>query len=270
MELIDAWLAFYLAIGVAVGFLAGLLGIGGGIIMVPLMTYAFAQKGYAPEHLLHVALGTSMATIIFVSISSMRAQDRLGAVDWGVVKQLTPGLVAGGLVGTWIARYIPTFPLAVFFALFACYGATNMLVGWTPKPGTRRPGAIAMFAGGFFICLISSLVAVGGAAITIPFLVWATIPFRTALGSAAAAGVPLALASTVGYVVNGWNQVGLPPGNLGYVHMPALVGIAIGSALLAPIGARIGHRTPVKTLRRIFAVLMYVIAFRLLWGLYPH
>lgn len=266
--LFDAWLLFYLALGAVVGVFAGLFGVGGGAIQVPLMTMAFAAQGFDPEHILHMALGTGMATICFTSLSSLRAHHLLNAVDWTVLRQLTPGIVVGGFAGSLLARVIPTFPLAVIFTVFVFYAATNMLISWKPKPQRSLPGALGMFVAGFLICAFSALVAIGGAALTIPFLVFCNMPFHRAIGTSAAVGFPLALASTVGYIVNGYGQVGVPPYSIGYVYLPALIGIAIGSVLLAPFGARLAHRMPTRTLKRVFAAVMYVLATKLLVDLW--
>lgn len=267
MLYLDVWLIAYVALGLVVGFLAGMIGVGGGAMIVPITTAIFAARGFAPEHTLRIALATSMASIIFVSFSSMRAHHRHGAVDWTILKQMTPGLIVGAFFGTWLARYVPTLPLAVFFAAFVFYAGTNMLVGWKPKSRASTPGALGMFIAGFVICAIAAMVAVGGAALVIPFLVWRSVPFHTALGTAAAVGFPISIAASLGYIANGWALPGLPPGNLGYVHLPAVVGIAIGSALLAPIGAKLAHSSSVRTLRFIMAFVLYALAIKLIWGL---
>jgi len=181
---------------------------------------------------------------------------------------MTPGLVAGGFFGTWLARYIPTFPLAVIFCAFIFYVATNMLLNWRPKPARVKPSGTVYFVAGFVICTISALAAVGGAAMTIPFLVSYGSSFHLAVGTAAAVGFPLALSSTIGYIVNGWSVPDLPAGSLGYVYLPALAAITIGTAITAPLGARFAHRSSVTTLKRIFAISMYVVVAKLLHGLW--
>lgn len=266
-EFLSVWFVFYLVVGLLVGFLSGLVGMGGGAVIVPAMTWALTTRGYSTEHVLHVALGTSMAAIAVVCYLSARAHAAHGAVDWGIVRRMTPGLIAGAFFGTWLARIIPTFPLALFYAFMICYAATNMLVQWKPPVAGRMLGWFGMFIAGFVICTLAALAAVGGAAMTIPFLAWTGVAFHTAIGTAAGVSVPLAIASAIGYIVNGLDQTGLPPMSLGYVHLPAFVGIALGSSLLSPLGARIAHRTSAIALRRIFAVLMYTIAIKLAWSL---
>ena len=266
-EILDASFAVYLAIGLVVGFFAGMIGVGGGAIIVPVTTAVFGARGFPAEHVLRMALATSMASIIFVSFSSMRAHHDHGAVSWTILRQMLPGLIAGGFAGTWLARYIPTLPLAILFAAFMTYAAANMLIGWKPDARTRTPGIVGMSIAGFLICVVAALVAVGGAAMVIPYLLWCSVPFHTALGTAAAVGFPISIAATLGYVVNGWNQSGLPWGSLGYVYLPAVAGIAIGSALLAPVGARLAHSSSVRTLRIVMAVVMFGLSIKLIWGL---
>lgn len=264
---LDGWFLVYVAIGLVVGLLAGMLGIGGGAIIVPATTAVFGARGFPAHHVLHMALATSMASIIFVSYSSMRAHHAHGAVNWTILRRMLPGILAGAFFGTWLARYIPTLPLAILFAAFIFYAGTNMLVGWKPDAHARTPGAVGMSIAGFVICAIAALVAVGGAAMVIPFLLWCSVPFHTALGTAAAVGFPISIAASIGYVANGWGLPGLPAGSLGFVYVPAVVGVAAGSALLAPVGAKLAHGSSVKTLRRIMAFVMYLLAIKLVWGL---
>ena len=254
---------WFVLIGVTVGFFAGLLGVGGGAIMVPMMTWVFSHDGHPASVALHMALGTCIATIIFTSASSLRAHHIRGAVDWRVVRGMTPGLVAGGFAGSSVARYVPTLPLAILFALFVMYSATQMLVGWKPSPRARLPGMAGLSAAGFCICGFSSLVAIGGAALTIPYLTFCALSFHRAIGTAAALGLPIALASTVGYVINGLGAPGLPDPHLGYVYLPALLCISVTSMLLAPVGAHLSHRSSPKLLRRVFAGMLYVMVIKM-------
>lgn len=269
MEFLDPWIAYYVLIGIAVGFFAGMLGIGGGAITVPMLVFVFNRKGYPSDVTLHLALGVSIASIIFTSLASLRAHHAHGAVDWRVVRRMTPGLIAGGFFGTWLARYIPPLPLSIIFCVFVYYVATNMLfINWKPRPGGVEAGRVTMFVAGFLICTMGALAAVGGAAMTIPFLVYYGITFHTAIGTAAAVGFPLALSSTIGYVVNGWNAPNLPPGSFGYVYLPALVAMTLGTVAMAPVGARFAHRSSVKTLKRVFAITMYALATKMVFDVW--
>lgn len=264
---LDQWLLVYVAIGAFIGFFAGMLGMGGGGIQVPLTTMAFAAQGFPREHMLHVALGTAMATVIFTSISSLRAHHQHGKVNWNVLRRLIPGIVIGTGLGTLLARHIPTFPLAVIFVVFVLYMASSMLFNWKPKPTRRLPGPFGIFAAGAVIGVCSALAAMGGATLTIPFLVFCNVPFHMAIGTAAAVGFPIAVVGTIGYLVNGWGMSGLPPLSFGYIYLPALVGFTVGSMVLAPFGARLAHRTSERALKRVFAIVIGALGLKMLLAL---
>jgi uncharacterized membrane protein YfcA len=261
------WLA-YLGIGALVGFAAGLLGIGGGAVMVPLLVFVFTATGVATDHVLHIALGTALAAMIFTSLSSMRAHHAHGAVDWQVARAMSPGMLAGSFGAALAAGFIPTRPLAIGFTALVFYAATQILLNLKP-PGSRDlPGTTGLFGAGAVIGAVSSLLAAGGAFLTIPFLTWCKVPLRRAIGTAAANGLPIAVAGTVGYVLTGFRSEGLPPLSIGYVYLPALALIVTTSMLAAPVGARLAHRLPVKQLRTIFALMLYGVAIRMLVGVW--
>jgi uncharacterized membrane protein YfcA len=261
------WLA-YLAIGSVVGFFAGLLGIGGGMVMVPMLAWAFTAQGLAAEHIVHLALGTAMATIMFTSVSSMRAHHAHDAVDWKVARAMAPGILTGSFLAALAAGLIATRPLAVMFTLLVFYAATQILFDLRPKRSRELPGPTGVFAAGAGIGAISSLLAAGGAFMCIPFLAWCSVPLRRAIGTAAAVGLPIAVAGTAGYVLQGLRVAGLPPATLGYVYLPALALVVITSMLAAPLGARVAHRVPVKRLRIVFAMVLYALAARMLAALW--
>lgn len=261
-----AWPA-YLAIGAFVGFVAGLLGVGGGIVMVPLLVYVLALQGLESTAL-HMALATAMATILFTSLSSVRAHHAYGSVDWKVVKAMSPGILVGSFVAALLAGLIPTRPLAVMFTLLVFYAATQMLFDLRPKGTRPLPSAAGLFGVAAIIGGIASLLSAGGAFMSIPFLAWCGVPLRRAIGSAAAIGFPIALAGTVAHVLQGLRVDALPAGSLGYVYLPALAPLIVASMLMAPLGARLAHRLPVKRLRIAFAALLYVMAVRMLVGLW--
>src|SRR5262245_35568191 len=204
------WLA-YLAIGLIAGRLAGLLGIGGGALIVPMLVFAFTAQAFPPEHLLHVALGTSMATIVFTSLSSMRAHHAHGAVDWNIARSLAPGMLAGSFGAALLAGMVPTRPLAMMFTALVLLVGTQLLLDLTPKTTRLLPGAAGLFLAGAVIGGVSSLAAAGGAFLAIPFLAWCSVPLRRAIGTASATGFPIAVAGSAGYIVQGWSAAGLPP-----------------------------------------------------------
>jgi hypothetical protein len=260
------WWLLYPLFGSLAGIIAGLLGVGGGIVVVPILVLLFTSQGVAPQHLMQMALGTSLGSIMFTSIASFRAHHRLGAVHWDIVKRITPGILAGTFGGTWIAAQLsPTF-LKSFFACFLYYVAIQMLLNFKPKPSRIMPGMAGTVAAGGAIGVVSSLVGIGGGTLSVPFMSWCNVPLHHAIGTSAAIGFPIAVAGTVGYLVNGLGASGLPAWNLGYINLPALLGIALFSMLTAPLGARLAHRLPVATLKRVFSLFLIAVATRMLWG----
>ena len=261
------WWLGYLSIGAAVGFFSGLLGIGGGAIMVPLLVMLFDAQGLPPDHMLHVAVATAMATVLFNSIASARAHAALGAIRTDLALKITPGILAGGLVGSGLTALIPRGLFAVLFTAVIYIAATNILLGKTPKATREPPGWPGMFAVGFVISGISAVGALGGAFMTIPFLMYCNVPMLQAIGTSAAVGFSIGLAGTIGFVLSGWNATGVPGPSLGYVYLPALAGILFASVLTAPLGARVAHALPTRRLRQTFAVVLYIFATRMLVSL---
>lgn len=262
------WIAGYLLLGAVAGFFAGLLGVGGGAIMVPVLALLFAAQGMPAEHLMHLALGTSMAAIVFTSLSSLRAHHAHGAVRWEIVRTIAPGILLGTFLGAQLASIAPTRPLAIFFAVFMSYVAFQMLANIKPKPARQLPGRVGMFAVGGGIGAISALVAIGGGSLSVPFMTWCNVRMHEAIGTSAAIGFPIAVAGTAGYLVGGWQAAGLPAGSLGFVYLPALVVCVATSMLSAPLGAKAAHRLPVATLKKIFAGVILLLLAKMLHGLF--
>jgi uncharacterized membrane protein YfcA len=249
-----------LLIGTATGFLAGLLGIGGGMVMVPFMTMILSAKGYPPDYTVKMAVATSLATICFTSLSSVRAHDRRGAVLWPVVKVLAPGILVGSLLGAQIAVALPGKMLGILFAIFVAFSATQMFLHRKPKPSRTLPGPAGTLGVGTVIGGLSALVGAGGAFVSVPFMTWCNIKIHDAVGTSAALGFPIALAGTLGYIWAGQGLTQMPPGTVGYLYLPGLVIISIASMLMAPLGARTAHRMDVQPLRKIFACVLYCLA----------
>jgi uncharacterized membrane protein YfcA len=261
---VEWWLG-YVAIGAAVGFFAGMLGIGGGAIMVPLLVILFEAQGLPKSHILHLAVGTGMATILFTSVASVRAHAARGAIRWDIARNITPGILVGGLVGSWIASFIPPLIFAAIFTAVIYIAATNLLIDRKPKPTREAPGFAGMSVFGFVVSAASAFAAIGGAFLTVPFMLWCNVPMLAAIGTAAVIGFPIALSGTVGFIATGLRETGLPAYSVGFVYLPALAGIVVTSMLTAPLGAAAAHRLPAVWLRRIFAVLFYVMATRMLF-----
>ena len=261
------WWLIYLLMGLFVGFFAGLLGIGGGLILVTLMVYLFTLQGFPADRLLHLALGTSITSIVFTSISSLRAHHKHGAVRWDILRTAVPGLVVGTLLGTVVADQLKSKYLAIFFVIFVYYSAVQMFANVKPKPTRQLPGKGAMTVVAVIVGIVSSLVGVGGGVMTIPLMSLCNVPMRQAIGTSAALGLPIALAGTVGFIVMGLGKDHLPALSLGYVYLPALAGIVIGTFVTVPWGAKMAHIMPVTRLKQIFAVILFILATRMLWSL---
>jgi uncharacterized protein len=252
-----------LTLGVCTGFLAGLLGIGGGMLMVPFMTFILTSKGFPAEHVVKMAVATSLATICFTSISSVWAHHKRGVVLWPVALTLAPGILLGSALGAQLAVALPGKVLSVLFAVFVAFSATQMFLNRKPKPSRVLPGKLGMFSVGGLIGVLASIVGAGGAFISVPFMTWSNVKIHNAVATSAALGFPIAFAGTLGYIWAGWNLApmlnGLA-GNLGYLYLPGLLIISIASMCTAPWGAKTAHKIDIAPLKKVFASVLYVLA----------
>ncbi|MBA4261746.1 MAG: hypothetical protein C0443_06935 [Comamonadaceae bacterium] len=253
-------------LGLCTGFLAGLLGIGGGMIMVPFITVILSGRGVAPDLSIKMAIATSMATIIFTSVSSVRAHHQRGAVRWDIVQRLAPGIVLGAAIASLgVFAVLQGSWLALVFAAFVGFSATQMLLDKKPKPTRTLPGTAGQIGAGTAIGFLSGLVGAGGGFVSVPFMTWCNVAIHNAVATSAALGFPIALANAMGYVFSGQGVAGRPEASLGYVYLPALLVIAIASVLMAPLGVKAAHALPVKSLKRVFAGILYVLAAYMLY-----
>lgn len=261
------WLLAYLLCGALVGFLAGLLGVGGGMTLVPILSALFAAQAQAlaPDHGVHMALATGMASIMVTSSVSVREHHRHGAVDWAVVRRMVPGMVVGSLLSTLVSGWLSQRTLALAFAVIVYGGAAQMLLGRKPAAARGLPGPVPLFALTLAIGVVCGLVSAGGAFMTVPLMLLCGVTMHRAIGTGAAIGIPVAVVGTAGYVLSGWRVENLPPWTLGFVLLPAFVPLVIGSSLTAPLGARLAHRLPVATLKRIFGVVLIGLASKMVW-----
>lgn len=261
------WIA-YIGLGLFAGFVAGLLGVGGGLIIVPVLTFIFAAHHFPESYVIHLALGTSLASIVFTSISSFRAHHAHGAVNWKIWREVTPGIITGTLLGSVLAAHLSTLFLKVFFVVFLFYVGTQMILDIKPKASRDLPGLPGMFGAGNVIGGVSSLVGIGGGTLSVPFMTWCNVKLHQAIGTSSAIGFPIAVAGALGYIANGLAVQDLPEHSVGFVYLPALAAIAVASVMTAPLGAKVAHRLPVKKLKKIFAILLYTLGVRMAWSLY--
>ncbi|UXI68222.1 sulfite exporter TauE/SafE family protein [Tahibacter amnicola] len=254
--------ALYLAVGAAAGLLAGLLGVGGGLIIVAALSWLLPLRGFDPAHVMHVALATSLASIIVTSISSTRAHWRRGSVLWPTVRVLAPGTVLGGFAGAQLATWLASDSLRWVVAGYCGIAAAQLLFGQVRSRGEAEqpPTGLPIFAAGAGIGLMSAVVGIGGGSMTVPLLVWLGVAPVRAVGTSAACGFAIALASAIGFVYGGYRvDAAMPPGSIGFVYLPAAAGMACASVLVAPLGARLAHALSGDSLKRVFALFLLVM-----------
>ena len=260
MALFDLPLILELAtLGLCTGFMAGLLGIGGGMIMVPFLLMILTSRGYPEEYALKMAVATSLATICFTSLSSVYTHHKRGVVQWRLVRLLVPGLMIGTLLGAQVAVGIPVKVMSILFAVFVGFSATQMLLNRKPKPTRTLPGPVGTVAAGTVIGAMSALVGAGGAFVSVPFMTWCNVKIHEAVATSAALGFPIALFGTAGYIWAG-RHIDHLPGAFGYLYLPGLLVISVASVCMAPLGARTAHRMDVRPLRKLFAMMLYALA----------
>lgn len=259
-------LLIFLLTGAAAGLLAGLFGVGGGLIMVPALAWILPQQGFSDSIAMQMAIGTSLAVIAVTSISSTLAHHRRGGVLWPVLLRFAPGLIAGALAGAFVADLLTGNTLKKIVGTGALLVSVQMMLNLTPKAprDNARPGTAELVGAGGIIGLLSSLIGIGGGSLTVPYMSLRGISMREAVGTAAACGVPIAWAGAAGFMLAGHDAPGLPPWTIGYVSLSAFAGIAAASTTTAPLGARLAHTLPPLMLKRLFALLLALIGLRML------
>lgn len=253
------FIAIYLAVGAVAGITAGLLGVGGGLIIVPALASIFHQMSMQDNIVMHLAIGTSLTTIVVTSVASVISHQKRGAILWEVFWRLVPGLVAGAWVAAWFAGYLPDIALQRFFAIFVLVIAVQMSLSLSVQARRPLPRAWGLGLAGTGIGGLSAMLGIGGGSLTVPFLAWCRVTIHQAVATSAACGLPIALVGSLGYMVQGLNQPSLPAMTTGYVHWPSVLGICLTSAIFAPIGAKMAHRLPTKQLQMVFAVFLAVL-----------
>lgn len=254
----------YLLLGAAAGVLAGLFGVGGGIIIVPVLVLSFTAQGIDPAVLTHLAVGTSLATIVFTSINSVLEHQRKGAVLWPVFAWMTLGILLGAGLGALTAAAINGPLLQKIIGVFAIVIAIQMGLELKPRASRAVPGRAGLTAAGGVIGWASAIFGIGGGSLTVPFLTWRSVSMQQAVATSSACGLPIAVASALGFMLIGWHEPGLPPWSVGFVYLPAMAGIAITSMFFARFGARLAHKLSPRLLKRLFALLLLVVGVNFL------
>jgi uncharacterized protein len=247
------------------GVLAGLFGIGGGMVIVPVLVFLFTAHGLPTELVMIMAIATSLATIILTATSSVLAHHRLGSVLWDKVFKLVPGIILGAILGAVVAGYINAGFLKAIFILFLLYVGIQMALDVKPKTGAADYSSKIDFWVAGAIGLLSSLLGIGGGTLTVPYLVHCRYPMRNAVAIASACGLPIAVAGTISYMVLGMNVPNLPEWSFGYVYLPSFFSVSLGSVFTAPFGAKLAHKLPAQQLKRYFSLLIFILAVKLMW-----
>ena len=244
--------------------MAGLFGVGGGLIIVPALIYSFKLQGFAPEVLTHMAVGTSLATMIVTSLSSIKAHQEEHAVQWKLFSILSIGILAGAFLGTYTAASLSGHILQKLFGIFALCVAAKMWFGFKAQEGKKVPGNPLLIAAGLGIGGISSMFGIGGGTLSVPFLRRISLSMQKAVATSAACGLPIAVMGAASNMMLGMGNRQLPEMTTGYVYWPAFVGIVLTSVFLARLGARLAHNLPAEKLQKMFAVLLLVVGSQLL------
>jgi len=266
----DQWLPEmfieFALIGILAGYLAGFLGIGGGFVVVPALTYLFLRDPATAPWAIHMAVATSLGTMLVTSLSSIIAHQRKGAIRWSLVRSLAGGLVVGAILGAAVADRLNGDALVRVFGIFAILAGLQLILSRQPDGEKPLPGRPMLSLTGVIIGGISSLIGIGGGALTGPWQLWHGIRAQNAVATSAACGYPIAIAGTVSFILFGLGNQ-LPSGALGYVHVPAFLGIALTSAMAAPLGAATVHRLQPKLVKRLFGGFLILVGLRMLAGL---
>ncbi|NAO99014.1 TSUP family transporter [Halomonas sp. MG34] len=257
-------LSIYLTLGAVAGTMAGVFGVGGGLIIVPVLVFAFGLQNISSEIAMHLAIGTSLATILVTGSSSTLGHYRRGSIHRGWLTALLPGLMLGSIAGAFIADNLSGTALGTMFGIFVLLIAAKMVFGLTPKPGSASPGKWIMTLAGGVIGAVSALFGIGGGAMTVPLLSRCGASMTQAVGTAAAVGLPIALVGALAFIVVGWGNPLLPAWTTGFVMWPAFFSIVVTSVPFARLGVKLAHVLPAHVLRLSFALLLAVVGVRFL------
>ena len=257
----------YLLIGAIAGLMAGLLGVGGGLVIVPALAVMFASQGFADTTLMHFAIGTSLATIVVTSLSSLLAHHRRGSVDWRIVRGMAPSIVVGALGGARLAGYVSSTGLGVFFGVFELLVALQLACAFRPAAHRPVPRKAGLGLAGAVIGAVSALLGIGGGTLTVPFLLWSRVDIRSAVGTAAACGLPIAMGGAAGFAMGSVPAAPAQGLSTGFIYWPAVAGIVLASVSMAPVGTRLAHQLPRQRLQRVFAVVLAVVGLKMVVGL---
>ena len=264
MESFSLWWLTYPLLGIVVSLIAGMFGVGGGLVLVPALYMLFSAQHFPHEHIMHVALGTTMVSMVVTVSFSMNVHRKLGNIDWSIAKVMAAGLAVGSIVGSMVASKLPTRPLTLIFACIVIAASINLIRNFKPAPTRTLPGTVAQGCVSFVIGIIAALTAATGGFLVTPYLAWHNVPMKRAIGTTSAIGIPVALGGGISYFISGLSAQNLPPLTYGYVCLPALIGIVCCSSLFVTTGAKLVSRMDSDKTRRIFGVYLLLVAIKML------
>lgn len=256
--------ALYMLIGSVAGILGGLLGIGGGIILIPALAWIFSKQGISYDLIMHIAAGTSLSSIIFIALSSAYGHAKRGSKIWSVYKKMVLGIIIGTIFGAIFGHFLPNRILEILFGIFVLFFSVRMIINIKQKPSRRLPNPFLLFLISFIIGTKSGILGIGGGAIIIPFLIYCNIPIRNVVAISASCSVTIAIIGCISYIIIGHYAINLPRLSVGYVYLPAFLGIIITAPIFAQIGAYLSHKLQVETLKKILGAILLLIAIKML------
>lgn len=255
----------YLSLGVFAGTLSGLFGIGGGLVIVPTLLYCFRLLGFPAEHIMHLTVGTSLSIILVTVSSSLYSHHKLKNIDWKISIKIFPAILVGSFLGSFISKELATKTLQIIFSAYVVLVAFKMLVDVNIEAETKKTHTLMYQIVGFIIGFKSTILGIGGGTISIPFLTWRGLPMKKAVGISASLGLPIAFAGAISYIYNGWGKEGLPEHSLGFVFVPAFLGVVLTGPIFAKVGAKLSTKLPQKKMKKGFAMFLVVVAFKMIF-----
>lgn len=256
---------YSLLLGFVAGISAGLFGIGGGALIVPILSWLFAAQHFNPAQIMLIAVATSLATALFTSLSSVRTHHKLGNVDWRRAFRLGPSLLVGASGGAMLAEYLSTDLMRWFFVAYLLYTSVQMAIPKHAPTSARQARLYLDYPMGLLIGVLSAILGIGGGTMTVPYLASGGLLMKQAVATSSTCALPITLSAAISYVALGWHGHDLPVGSLGYIYLPAFAGIVMTSVFTAPLGAKLAHRLPAQRLRRYFAMVLLLIAIKMAW-----
>jgi uncharacterized membrane protein YfcA len=262
LELEIVWVL--LLAGCAAGFIAGLFGVGGGIVVIPVTLWVLHMQGVGPDYFQHLAIGTSFSVMLFTTFMSSWGHFRKKAIRWDILKPMVPGIILGSIGGSLLASHVPSRGLQIVFIVFAYGVSLKTIIGFNPRSTWTLPGTAGIFGIGSLIGSLSSLLGIGGGVFNVPFMLSCKVPVKQAIGTSAALSWGIAFTGAVSYLIAGSGVDGLPEGSWGFCYVPIALVLIVTTSVFAPLGVRVAHRWPSERLQLIFGILLVAVSTQIL------